>query len=219
MTTVSRRIRRRAALAPTVGLIIAVLLVAANLRPAVTGLGPVLDQVRDSLRTSPALVSVLTALPGLCFGLAGFLAPVLARRFGLGPALAAALLLLTGGLAGRVVDGVGIVLTGTFVACAGIAIGNVLLPVVIRESFPHRVGLLTGIYTAVLQGSAALASVLTPVLDTGLGGWRPALGGWAVLAAVALAGWLLAARPGATGVPDVAEPPPAEPSRSVVRSG
>ena len=219
MTTVSRRTRRRAALAPTIGLIIAVLLVAANLRPTVTGLGPVLDQVRDALRASPAFVSVLTALPGLCFGLAGFLAPVLARRFGLGRALAFALLLLTVGLAGRVVDGQGVVLTGTFVACAGIAIGNVLLPVVIRESFPRRVGLLTGLYTAVLQGCAALASVLTPVFDTGFGGWRPALGSWAVLAAVALVWWLVAARPGATDVPDVAELPPAEPTRSLVRSG
>ena len=219
MTTVSRLTRRRAALAPTIGLIIAVLLVAANLRPTVTGLGPVLDQVRDALHASPAFVSVLTALPGLCFGLAGFLAPVLARRFGLGRALAMALLLLTVGLAGRVVDGQGVVLTGTFVACAGIAIGNVLLPVVIRESFPRRVGLLTGLYTAVLQGCAALASVLTPVFDTGLGGWRPALGSWAVLAAIALVWWLLAARPGATDVPDVAELPPAEPTRSLVRSG
>jgi CP family cyanate transporter-like MFS transporter len=210
MTTEPQAIRTRAsrrarALAPTAGLVVAVLLMAANLRPAVTGLGPVLDQVRDSLRASPAFLSVLTALPGLCFGLAGFLAPVLARRAGLGRALAVSLGLLTVGLLGRVVDGPVVLLTGTFVACAGIAICNVLLPVVIRESFPRRIGLLTGLYTAVLQGAAALASVVTPALDSLLSGWRTALAAWAVLAAIALIGWLLAARPGPAPDPAVEE--------------
>lgn len=207
--------RRRAALAPTVLLVIAVLLVAANLRPAVTGLGPVLDQIRVSLHVSPGFLSVLTALPAVCFGLAGFLAPVLARQVGLGRALGVAVALITVGLGVRVLDGPVVLLGGSLVACAGIAVCNVLIPVVIRESFPHRIGLLTGLYTGSLQGVAALGSILTPVLDAGLGGWRPALLSWAALAALALFCWLLAARPGAR--PDAATEDLPAPTRTSVR--
>lgn len=197
VTTRAPVARHRAALAPTVLLVVAVLLIAANLRPAVTGLGPVLDQIRLSLHVSPGFLSVLTALPAVCFGLAGFLAPVLARQVGLGRALGVAVALITAGLGVRVLDGPVVLLAGSLVACAGIAVCNVLIPVVIRESFPHRIGLLTGLYTGVLQGVAALGSILTPVLDVDLGGWRPALSSWGALAALALFCWLLAARPGA----------------------
>ncbi|HEX3788187.1 MAG TPA: MFS transporter [Pseudonocardiaceae bacterium] len=225
----SARARRNNALAPTLLLIVAVLLVSANLRPAITGLGPVLDEVRSSLGASSAFASVITALPVLCFGLAGLLAPVLARQHGIRRALGFALALLTAGLVVRVLDGPAVVLAGTFIACAGIAVCNVLIPVVIRESFPAKIGLLTGFYTAALQGAAALSAVVTPVLDTAFGGWRPALGSWAVLAALALIGWLIAARPGRPVEPEpdtdpvahdlgeLAPPATAEP-RSLLRS-
>ena len=69
-----------------------------------------------------------------------------------------------------------------------------LIPVVIKGSFPARVGLMTGIYTAALQGGGALGSAVTPAIEEPLGGWRMALAGWAVLALIALAAWLPAAR-------------------------
>ena len=189
---------RRSALLPTGLLVAAILLVAANLRPVVTSLGSVLDLVHGSLHTSSAWVSVLTALPGLCFGLAGFLAPPLARRLGLARAIGLAMLLLTVGALVRVLDGASVVLGGTLVACAGIAVCNVLMPVVVKESYPHRIGLITGLYTAVLQGAAALGSFLTPVTAAAAGGWRPALGQWGLLAALGTLGWVAAARHGGT---------------------
>jgi CP family cyanate transporter-like MFS transporter len=70
----------------------------------------------------------------------------------------------------------------------------VLIPVVIKDSFPARIGVMTGVYTAALQGGGALGSAVTPQLGDAFGGWRPALGGWAVLAVVALLAWILAAR-------------------------
>ena len=175
---------RRAALLPTGLLMVAILLVAANLRPVVTSLGSVLDLVRGSLHTSSAWASVLTALPGLCFGLAGFLAPPLGQRLGLARAIGLAMVLLTAGAFVRVVDGPMAVLGGTLVACAGIAVCNVLIPVVVKESYPHRIGIVTGLYTAVLQGAAALGSVLTPQVAQVAGGWRTALGEWGLLAEI-----------------------------------
>jgi CP family cyanate transporter-like MFS transporter len=169
-------------------------LTALNLRPAITGVGPMLAEMRQDLGASVVWAGVLTTLPTLCFAGAGLAAPLLARRAGIGAAIALALGALAAGLVLRVLDGPFVVLGGTLVATAGIALINVLIPVVIKGSFPARIGLLTGVYTAALQGGGALGSAVTPRLGDAFGGWRPALGGWAALAVVALLAWLLAAR-------------------------
>ncbi|OKH64559.1 hypothetical protein EB73_23450, partial [Mycobacterium sp. SWH-M3] len=131
-------------------LIIAVILTALNLRPAITSIGPVLGEMRESLGASAIWAGALTTLPGLCFAAAGLAAPWLARRIGLGRAIALALAVLSIGLVVRVLDGQYVVIGGTLVATAGIALVNVLIPVVIKGSFPAQIGLMTGIYTAAL---------------------------------------------------------------------
>lgn len=175
-------------------LIVAVVLTALNLRPAITSVGPLLPEMRGALGASDTWAGVLTTLPGLCFAGAGLAAPWLARRIGMGRTVSAALLTLIAGLLIRVCDGPLVVLGGTLVASAGIALINVLIPVIIRGSFPARIGLMTGIYTAALQGGGALGSAVTPMLDNALGGWRSALGAWSVLALLALAAWVVGAR-------------------------
>ena len=175
-------------------LAVAVVLTALNLRPAITGVGPMLAEMRADLGTSGVWAGVLTTLPTLCFAGAGLAAPLLARRAGIGAAIAIALGALAAGLVLRVVDGPVVVLGGTLVATAGIALINVLIPVVIKDSFPARIGVMTGVYTAALQGGGALGSAVTPQLGDAFGGWRPALGSWAVVAVVALLAWILAAR-------------------------
>ncbi|MDV3125015.1 MFS transporter [Mycobacterium sp. 21AC1] len=175
-------------------LVVAVVLTALNLRPAITSIGPLLGEMRESLGASAVWAGALTTLPGLCFAAAGLTAPWLARRMGLGRAISVAMVILTVGLVVRVLDGAYVVIGGTLVATAGIALINVLIPVVIKGSFPAQIGLMTGIYTAALQGGGALGSALTPVLEPALGGWRGALGSWSVLAVLALAFWLLGAR-------------------------
>lgn len=174
----------------------AVLVVALNLRPAVTSVGPLLDEVRADLGTSAAWAGALTTVPVLCFAAAGLVAPVLARRIGTGATVAAALALIAVGLAARVAGGAALMLVATVVAASGIAIAGVLLPAVVRTAFPARVGLVTGLYTATLQGGAALAFALSAPLADRLGGWRPALGGWAAPAALGLVVWWVGARRG-----------------------
>ncbi|MFD7655443.1 MFS transporter [Actinosynnema sp. NPDC059797] len=175
---------------------IGVALAAANLRPAVTSLASVLGDVRASLGVSAAWTSLLTAVPTLCFGFAAFLAPWLGRRLGLARAVGLSLAVLTLGLVLRVVNGPSTVLGGTFIACAGIAVCNVLIPVVVKESFPNRVGLVTGIYTAALAAGAAVGAALTPGLESLLGSWRLAVGAWAALSLAALLVWAAGARHG-----------------------
>lgn len=172
----------------------AVVLTALNLRPAVTAVAPLLGSMQADLGVSATWAGVLTTLPTLCFAGAGLLAPRLAARLGLGRTISAALVALTLGLLARTVDGPHLVLAATLVACAGIALANVLLPVVIKASFPARVGLMTGVYTAALQGGGALGSAVTPALEEPLGGWPGALASWAAVSALALLLWWPAAR-------------------------
>jgi len=195
---------------------LAVVLIALNLRPAITSVGPMLDEMRTSLGASATWAGLLTTLPGLCFAGAGFAAPVLARRFGIGAALMAALAVLSAGLVLRVLDGPLVVLGGTLVVTAGIALANVLIPVVIKDSFPAKIGLMTGVYTAALQGGGALGSALTPPLANGLGGWRPALSSWAVIGVIALGAWIFAARRKVRV--DTGNSRPGAPRRSLMRS-
>ncbi len=207
---------RHAALVGSTLLAIGVALAATNLRPAVTGLASVLGDVRSSLGVSAAWTSAVTAVPSLCFGLAAFASPWLGRRFGMARAVGGSLAVLTLGLVLRVLDGPAAVLGGTFVACAGIAVCNVLIPVVVKDSFPGRVGLITGVYTAALAAGGALGAAFTPPLEAFFGSWRAAVGAWALLSLAALLVWIGAARHGVgtRTVPGTR----AEPRRSMLRS-
>jgi CP family cyanate transporter-like MFS transporter len=202
---VETSLRSRGAARTGALLTVAVVLTALNLRPAITSVGPLLDEARNSLGASATWAGLLTTIPVLCFAIAGPAAPVLARRAGTGAAIGIALGVLACGLALRVLDGPLVMLGGTVIAAAGIAFVAVLMPVVVKGSFPTRIGLMTGIYTAALQFGAVLGFALTSPLDVALGGWRPALAVWAVLAVLALVVWLVADRNGRTSAATVVE--------------
>jgi MFS transporter, CP family, cyanate transporter len=186
-------------------LLVGMLLLAANLRPAAAGIGPLIDRIRAGTGLSAAGAGVLVTLPALCFGALAPLAPALARRVGAQTSAAVAVLVLLLGLLVRLIPGLAFLFAGTMLAGAAIAVGNVLLPVLVRRCFPGRVGLVTGLYTTTLAAFAALAAgISVPVADAFGGGWRPGLAIWAIPAAVALVVWapqLLRRRPG-DGSPD-----------------
>ena len=171
-------------------LAISMVLLAVNLRPAAAAVGPLLDRIRADTGLSATGAGVLTTLPVLCFGALAPLAPALIRRLGERATATVALALLLFGTLVRLVPGLGFLFFGTAVAGAAIAVGNVLLPILVRGNFPDRVGLMTGMYTTALIGFAALAAgISVPVADAFGGGWRPGLAIWAIPAAIALAVW------------------------------
>ncbi|MFE7590545.1 CynX/NimT family MFS transporter [Kitasatospora sp. NPDC057512] len=176
------------------GVLFAVAIAAAafNLRPVVTSLGPLLKQVRDDLGMNPTLAGLLTAVPSLCFGLFGFAAPAAARRIGPIAVVTAGMGAITAGVLARsFAGGTAVFLLLTALALAGVAVSNVLLPVVIKRYFPDRVGPMIGLYSMALSAGTALAAAVTVPLTTSLGGdWRYGLGVWAVLGALALVLWL-----------------------------
>jgi CP family cyanate transporter-like MFS transporter len=174
----------------TLLLAVGMVLVAANLRAAASSVGPLLDRIRDDLGLSSTAAGALTTLPVLCFGLVAPLGPALARRIGYQAAVGAALASVVAGLAIRLIPGIAPLYLGTTVAGAGIAVGNVLLPVLVRRSFHEHAGAMTGIYTTALVGSAALAaSVSVPLANAFNDSWRASLGFWAAPAMLGLLAW------------------------------
>lgn len=178
----------------TLALGVAVMLVAASLRSPVTSLGALLADVQDALGLGSALAGILTSAPTLVFGLVGASVPLLIRSLPTGQAITASMLLIAAGTVLRVAGTTAWLLTGTLVAMVGIAVVNVLLPVVVRSGFPAREGWMTGLYVSVLQvGAAAGASLSVPIADTA-GSWRAGLAWWAAPAVVGSVVWLFSSR-------------------------
>ncbi|MFJ9518923.1 MFS transporter [Kitasatospora sp. NPDC101801] len=171
---------------PLVGLV----LLAVNLRTAITGIAPVLGDVRAAFGLNGLELSVLTALPVLCLGAFAALAPAVARRAGVGPTVAGALALVTTGLLLRAVPATAALFAGTVLAGVGLAVGNVLLPAFVKQHFPTRVGPCTGLAMTAMAGSAALAAGAAVPLDRAAG-LPVALAAWALPALLATLVWCL----------------------------
>lgn len=172
-------------------LVLGVILAALNLRTAVTSVGPLLDQLADGLGMSSVGTGLLTSLPVLAFATVGAITPALARRVGEHRLLLIALILLGLGMTVRVLVGTTeIFLVSSAVALAGGAIGNVLIPTLIKRHFPGRVGAMTTVYTTALSAGTMFAAAVTVPIERTSGSWRVALGVWALLAFIAALPWL-----------------------------
>ncbi|WP_374706981.1 CynX/NimT family MFS transporter [Catellatospora sp. TT07R-123] len=200
--------RGRAALLAGAGIV----LVALNLRAAITSLGALLEEVSAGLHLSATAAGAITTLPALSFAAFGALTPRLARRLSSAQLLVGSMLLLAAGQLVRVLTGsAAVFLASSALALAGIAVANILLPALVKEHFPHRTGLVTGVYTMTLiLGSTLGAAASVPIAHT-LGGWRAGMGVWALLAVVAALPWLATRR--AAGRARAARGAEAEPLR------
>ena len=169
-------------------LVAGVLLIAACLRAPFTVVGPVLGMIRASFGLGTTGAGMLTALPLLTFALVSPFAGLVARKSGLERTLGGALALIAGGIALRL-GPLWCLYLGTFAIGTGIALGNVLLPSLLKRDFPDRIAGLTSAYVVTMGGAAAVASaVIVPL--TGAIGWPLALASWIVLPAAALVCWL-----------------------------
>jgi CP family cyanate transporter-like MFS transporter len=174
-----------------VWLLVGVVLVAANLRTALTGVGPLLPGIETSTGLSGTWTGLLGTLPLLTFAATSPLVGRTAYRYGAPRTLVVSLAVLAAGLLIRSLPGVPFLFAGTVVVAAAIAYGNVLLPAVIRSTVPEdRIGQVTGLYVTAMGLLAAISSgVSVPMADHLPGGWRTALGVWAALAVLAFGFW------------------------------
>ena len=171
-------------------LLAGILLIAANLRAPITGLAPVLAMIQADFGLGTVQAGILTTLPLLAFALLSPVAPLLAQRIGLERALLAALVLIGGGVAIRSAGPVACLYGGTALIGAGIALGNVLLPSLLKRDFPARIAPVTSAYALTTGLAAAITSSTVFPLASRYGlGWPGALAAVLVLPVAALAVW------------------------------
>ncbi|WP_354438173.1 MFS transporter [Marmoricola sp. OAE513] len=178
--------------------VLGIVVLAFNLRPAAVSVGPVLDEVSDGLGMASWETALLTTLPVLSFATVGALAPRVGRVLGTHRATLAALALVCGGLIARAhVDAPAAFLLLSFTALSGMAVANVLLPSLVKLHFPDRVGTLTAVYSTAMAIGLTSASVLTvPFSDAGSAplDWRHGLVVWAFTAGIAALPWIALVR-------------------------
>ncbi len=179
---------------------LSVVLIAFNLRPVFGSLSVLLPEVMRDTGLGASGASLLTTLPLLCLGIFAVPAPALARRFGAERTLLGALLFICIGTLLRGTGSLPVLFVSSALAGAGIAVGNVLLPGLVKRDFPSRAAMMTGMYTlAVCAGASSAAAFTVPLEQRVFGGsWTAALAFWALPAGVVLLLWApfaIAARP------------------------
>ena len=179
-------------------MIISILLIASNLRAPITGLGPILEFISHDLHLSPTQAGMLTTLPLLAFALFSPISSGLARKIGLESSLMIALTLISLGIIIRSSGSMATLFLGTCIIGIGIAIGNVLLPSLLKRDFPTQVPTLTAIYVLVMGiGSTISSSTAIPLLNlaeklhiTAIPSWAFSLASVIIFPVVSILMWL-----------------------------
>ncbi len=166
-------------------LVAAIFLISMNLRPAITGVGPVLEFIRADTGLSAVLAGVLTSIPLAAFAFMSPWAAAIGGRLGMERAIFIALIVIAAGVVLRSVPTLFTLYMGSILLACAIAVGNVLVPGLIKRDFPDKVGLMTSVYATSLATFASLSSgISVPLAQSLPGGWRGALAVWCIPAIV-----------------------------------
>lgn len=180
----------RATSRPAVWLMIAVILVALNLRPSMAAVGPLLSAIRGDIALSFSLASLLTMLPVMAMGLAMFFGMSVSRRLGEHRTVVLSLLIIGLATVSRLfLDSAAELILSAVLAGIGIALIQALMPALIKSRFSDNVSLFMGLYVTSIMGGAAIAASFAPLVMSRTGSWRVGLAIWAVLALLALLLW------------------------------
>lgn len=157
---------------------------AANLRSAVTSFSPVVFFIREDLNLGSFAESVIAATAPVMFAIGALLGTRPARRLGLEmTSLIVGLLIIAGHLLRGFALSAEWLIIGSLIALAGMGIGNLILPSIIRRYFPNKIGILTTVYiTFISFGTFIPPLIAVPVAESL--GWRISLAQWAILAAL-----------------------------------
>ncbi|MEK4296388.1 CynX/NimT family MFS transporter [Paenibacillus sp. FSL R5-0914] len=176
-------------------LISGIVLVAFNLRPAITSVGPLVGVIQEDVGLAHWSAGLLMSIPLISFAVMSSLVPRIAARLSNEKTLLLGLVILLVGICIRSISMTLFIFVGTLLIGVGIAIGNVLLPVVVKEKFPQKFGLMTSIYSTSMGLFASLASGISIPLAHGLKlGWDGALIVWGIPTIIAIVVWILLIR-------------------------
>lgn len=202
MTTITRPLWRGRTLA-----VLGILLCAFSLRSAVASLSPLLDYVARDFPLPTVIVGLIGTAPPVCFAIFGLCTPMLERRFGIERVTVLALIVIAAGLVlrGLSYGAIPLLLTSALIF-AGIGMGNILVPPLVKKYFPDRIGMMLTLYTTAMSLSTFLPPLIAvPLADAA--GWRLPLGLWGVFALAGAVPWIIMLVSGRT---DAIPPRPAE---------
>lgn len=171
-------------------LLTGIILVATNLRAPITSVGPVVPQIQDALGLSNTLAGLITTIPLLAFAVLSPVASKLADKWRIEALLWAAIWAIGLGLLIRASSNTALLFSGAALVGCGIAFGNVLVPPFIKQRFPQKIGLVTGIYSVAMNITASLASGFSIAIGHWTGqGWKGSIGVWIVFSVIAIVFW------------------------------
>ena len=172
-------------------LVAGILFVAANLRAPITGIAPILEHIIHTFTLSNTQAGMLTTLPLIAFAIASPMAAALARKIGIESAIFIALLCIAAGIGLRLIDSVWMLYIATAVIGVGIAIGNVLLPSLIKRDFAARVAMMTSCYVLAMGiFSGGFSGLVTPLANIEALHWQGALGVFSIVTIFSIVLWL-----------------------------
>ncbi len=173
-------------------LLVALFLVASNLRPAFTSVAPVLETIGQDLGLGRAALGLLTTIPVLCMSVFALTAAWISERIGAERGVLYSVVLIGVATAARLAGEEPVALyAATLLVGVGIAVAQSQLPAIVKGRFPERAALVTGLYTLGINAGAAVPAEATTPLNQLLGGfWPGALAFWSLLAVPAVAFWL-----------------------------
>jgi CP family cyanate transporter-like MFS transporter len=201
----------------SIAALLSLVFISLAIRPPVASIGPLVEELVRTEFLSLFQVSLMTSLPIVCFGIGAFASPALVKRFTLNKAMMFVLVVMAIAMATRLIGGFPALITSTILIGFAIAIANVLIPTIVREQFPTRIELITGVYVTLLAISASFAAAIAVPSSEWLGGWRGALAVWIIPAVLAIVFWVPLFRSKSVGkITSVATH--AEERKAVVRS-
>jgi len=172
-----------------------IVLVALNLRAFLTSSSPLLEPIRLATGIGFHAVALLTVLPMFAMGAMSLFGAAVGQRIGARGGIALGLGAIAFACASRyVAGGAAALLWSAALAGAGVGLVQALMPGVVKQAYPARIGVMTGLYSAAIMGGGGLGAMASPWVAHAVGGaqadWHAGLAMWAVLATVALLSWL-----------------------------
>lgn len=191
--------------------LIAILLLAINLRPVLASVPPLSLDIQADLGWGDALMGAVTTIPVLGMAVFALIVPPLAVRIGRAWTAAVGMIVIAVGTGVRLVSEAApwVLLASSVLVGMGIAIGAGIMPSFVREWFPTRIGAMTSVTTATFMFGATLAAALAVPAAAALGGWPVSLSIWALPAVAAAIIWVaIALRSSSTVAPAATRRPP-----------
>ena len=179
---------------PPIIVFVALLLTILVMRGPITCVGAVADEVIRALDIGYPAYGFLSALPIACFGLFCAAAPAMSKRFGLLTTVLICLVLILLGAVGRLIFSYPVMLTATALIGIGIAVLNVLMPVLLRDYFPNNIPLVMGVFTGFIGFSGSIGAYFSVPLFNAFESLRAPLGLWVLMATLGLIAWFLTPR-------------------------